>query len=165
MDMKKQNLNEEVSRIKSMMGLTEARHDEYQEHAENVMRHWRGTQLADYQSVREILKNGGDGVINKIAEWVIDYYVKGSRMDSYVNLKDLGNDKVSLVFLDGCKFDYDDMEYDFDVEEEEFYEDQGYFFEYIISPKDVDPSDDQIMNQGNYEGGISGGGGSSWQGR
>jgi hypothetical protein len=28
-----------------------------------------------------------------------------------------------------------------------------------------EPSDDDMMNQGNYEGGISHGGGDSWQGR
>lgn len=162
----KKTLNEEVSRMKYMMGLSKKKYDEYQDHAEDIANHWHGTQLADYQSVKEILEKGGDGLINKIAEWVIDYYVKDSKMDSHVNLKDLGDNKVSLVYLDGCLFDYDDMKFDFDVKEEEYAVDQGYFFEYIISPKDVDPSDDDIFNGPGMEGGISyGNSGGGWQGR
>lgn len=141
--MKKQNLNEEVSRIKGMMGLNEGQKHSYtegfgddrgkeSEANDDIEVEWEdpsNEELSDAhkQGFKEIEVYGTHTV-----EWEGTTHYVG----------------VAPIVYDGAQL-YADLDNVSDIEIDTNWE----------------PSDDQIMNQGNYEGGISHGSGDSWQGR
>ena len=140
MNMKK-TLNEEVSRIKGMMGLNEARKHNYNEWFGGIGSVGKeddpmvtGDIDWDYPRDRDLDK-ALEGGYNEIT-----VYGTGFQNDRTIHYKGIAD-----IHSDGEV----DLEHVTDIEIDDSWE----------------PSDDQIMNQGNYEGGISHGSGDSWQGR
>jgi hypothetical protein len=137
--MKKQNLNEEVSRIKGMMGLNEGQKHSYTENFGGNFSKEDDPIVSDdiewdYPSDRNLDK-ARQGGYDSIA--VYGYGTMNHRTIHYKGIADIHSDGEV------------DLENITDIEIDDSWE----------------PSDDQIMNQGNYEGGISYGSGDSWQGR
>lgn len=131
--MKKNLLNEEISRIKGMMKkiTTEGFGGNFSKEDDPIV---SGDIDWDYPSDKHLDKarNGRQAAIR--------VYGSGFLNDRTIHY--VGN---ANIFPDG-EVDLDNV---YDVEEDTSWE----------------PSDDQMMNQGDYEGGISHGGGDDWQGR
>ena len=138
MDMKK-TLNEEVSRIKGMMGINEAQKHGYTENFGGNFSKEDDPEVSgdidwDYPSDKDLDKarQGGYTEINVYGTGFMN-----DRTIHYVGIADIHSDGEV------------DLDHVTDIEIDDSWE----------------PSDDDMMNQGNYEGGISHGGGDSWQGR
>lgn len=133
----KKTLNEEVSRIKGMMGINEGQKHSYTENFGGNFSKEDDPMVSgdidwDYPSDKDLDKARGYDAIT--------VYGTGfwkDRTIHYVGVAD--------IRIDGEV----DLENVSDIEIDDSWE----------------PSDDQMMNQGNYEGGISHGSGDSWQGR
>ena len=136
----KKTLNEEVSRIKGMMGINEAKRHSYTEGFGDNRD--GGTLDIDWEDPRdEDLAAAQKGGYDSIE-------VYGSTFES--------ENEVGTTHYKGmAPIVYDFVELYADLEN----------VSNIEIDTDWEPSDDQMMNQGNHEGGISHGGGDSWQGR
>jgi hypothetical protein len=141
----KKTLNEEVSRIKGMMGLNEGQKHSYTENfGGNFSKEDDPIVSGDIEwedpSDRQLAlahKDNADKIKVYGSTWEPENEVGTTH---YVGL--------APIIYDGAQL-YADLENVSDIKIDDSWE----------------PSDDQIMNQGNYEGGISYGSGDQWQGR
>ena len=151
--MKKVTLEEQQTRIKSMMGLNEG--EVYKSGAEEHQEYLDS--LKTPEGAIEYLKKMSEKV-EYIAE---DMAVKFKDTPFWSHIKPLYSGLRSVS----------DMEH-FYTRTDQRSENVSYAIEFITSDHmgeeeeyDDEPSDDQMMNQGNYEGGIKYGKGDEWQGR
>jgi hypothetical protein len=141
----KKTLNEQVSRIKDMMGLNEAQKHSYTENfGGNFSKEDDSIVSGDIDwedpSDRQLALAQKDNV-DKIK-------VYGSTWDGENEVGTTHYVGLAPIIYDGAQL-YADLENVSHIKIDDSWE----------------PSDDQMMNQGNYEGGISHGSGDSWQGR
>ena len=166
--MKKQNLNEQVSRIKDMMGLNESQRHRYsQEEMENDM---INDQIMDM--LYEIFaddKITSDETIDQIADNIKSKFFAQRKWDSdiYEFVKN-----YMLEYAEEASQAYNDAPGASEGGQLKHRQLEGSIYDDAIYNKIMratqrpEPTDDQIFNGPGMEGGISyGGGGSNWQGR
>lgn len=138
----KKTLNEEVSRIKGMMGINEAQKHAYTEGFGDDRGHESDTIEVDWEdpSDEDLTDAQKDGY-----EYIEVY---GSHFTDKNQQGTTHYKGMAPIVYDGAEL-YADLENVTDIEID----------------TDWEPSDDDMMNQGDYEGGISHGSGDSWQGR
>lgn len=134
--MKKQTLNEQVSRIKGMMGKI-------------MNEQFEDTQISNPEENEDTMPSSDD----------IDWDWKNAHRQI---MKGKVDPEGSFVRIYGTDENGQHYKGTIRVSGDDFSEDP---VENIEIDTDWEPSDDDMMNQGNYEGGISHGSGDSWQGR
>lgn len=144
--MKKQTLQEQISRIKGMMGIQE----EMEDATGDKFNRTHFDSPSDYPQEEE-----SNDFLNKVKGFFNDMYYPEMMNDIQLIPSKKNPDEIILIYKDGEKFDIDELEMDFNVEEKEEFSDsydtnrphrkysefddiEADHYSYIITPKSED---------------------------